>query len=66
VSTREASPRPLASKLLERPRLLRRVAGLVPDRELYHLIPFMTTPLERDVALALDIPLYGSDPRLEV
>jgi hypothetical protein len=26
----------------------------------------MTTPLERDVALALDVPLYGSDPRLEV
>jgi hypothetical protein len=66
VSTRDPSPRPLAEKLLERPRLLRRVAGLVPDRELCHLIPFMTTPLERDVALALDIPLYGSDPRLEV
>ena len=66
VNAGDASPRPLAQKLLERPRLLRRVAGLVPDRDRCHLIPFMTTPLERDVALALDIPLYGSDPRLEV
>jgi hypothetical protein len=66
VDAGDASPRPLAAKLLERPALLRWVAGLVPDRDRCHLIPFMTTPLERDVALALDVPLYGSDPRLEV
>jgi hypothetical protein len=27
------------------------------------MIPFNTTTLERDLALALDIPMYGADPR---
>ena len=66
VSAEDASNRPLAEKLLERPGLLHRVAGLIPDRDRCHLIPFMTTRLERDVALTLDVPVYGSDPRLEV
>ena len=26
-------------------------------------MPYNTTPLERDVALALGIPMYGADPR---
>jgi len=28
------------------------------------MVPFNTTPLERDLALALGIPMYGADPRL--
>jgi hypothetical protein len=65
VAVGDASARPLSLKLLERPRLLARVADLLPDRSRAHLVPFMTTTLERDVALALDIPVYGADPRLE-
>ncbi len=64
VSVNDASPRSLSEKLLERPRLLRRIAGMVPDRARSHLVPYNTTELERDVALALGIPMYGADPRL--
>jgi hypothetical protein len=64
VSVGDASPRPLSVKLLERPRLLRHVRDLIPDRSVSHLIPYNTTELERDVALSLGIPVYGSDPRL--
>ncbi len=64
VSVNDGSPRSLSEKLLERPRLLRRIAALIPDRSRSHLIPYNTTSLERDVALALGIPMYGADPRL--
>jgi hypothetical protein len=64
VSVNDASPRPLSQKLLERPRLLRRIGKLIPDRSRAHLVPYNTTPMERDVALALGIPMYGADPRL--
>lgn len=64
VSVGDASPRPLSAKLLDRPRVLREIRELIPDRSLSHLIPYTTTELERDVALTLGIPVYGSDPRL--
>jgi hypothetical protein len=64
VAVHDASPRPLSRKLLDRPRLLRRIASLVPNPERSHLVPYNTTELERDVALSLGIPMYGADPRL--
>jgi hypothetical protein len=64
VSVGDASPRPLSQKLLERPRVLRQIRELIPDRSLSHLIPYTTTDLERDVALSLGIPMYAADPRL--
>jgi hypothetical protein len=64
VAVNDCSPRSLTEKLLDRPRLLRRIAALIPDPSRCHLVPFVTTPLERDLALALDIPVYGADPRL--
>jgi hypothetical protein len=64
VSPLDASPRPLAGKLLERPRLLGRIRSLVTDPKRAHLVPFATTAADRDLALALGIPMYGCDPRL--
>jgi hypothetical protein len=64
ISVNDSSSRPLSAKLLERPRLLRRISTLIPDRTRCHLVPYNTTPLERDVALALGIPMFGADPRL--
>ena len=64
VPVGDASTVPLSSKLLARPRLLREIRSLVPNPARSHLIPYNTTPLERDVALSLGIPMYGSDPRL--
>ncbi|MGH3142627.1 MAG: peptide ligase PGM1-related protein [Gaiellales bacterium] len=63
VSPLDGSSRPLSEKLLERPRLLEQIRRLVPDPDRAHLIPFNTTELERDLALALGIPMYGADPR---
>ncbi|MBD0293015.1 MAG: hypothetical protein ICV70_05525 [Jiangellaceae bacterium] len=64
VSVGDSSPQPLSEKLLDRPRLLRRIASLIPDRSRSHMVPYTTTPLERDIALSLGIPMYGADPRL--
>jgi hypothetical protein len=64
VSTHDGTARPLAQKLLERPRVLEHVRALIPDATRCHLIPYATTERERDVALALGLPLYGADPAL--
>jgi len=64
VAVQDGSPRPLTEKLLERPRLVEHIRSLIPDRRRSHLIPYNTTPLERDLALALGIPMYGADPQL--
>jgi len=64
VSVGDASAESLSSKLLARPRLLREIRALIPNPARSHLIPYNTTPLERDVALSLGIPMYGADPRL--
>ena len=63
VSPLDGSARPLSEKLLARPRLLERIRGLVLDADRAHLVPFNTTELERDLAVALGIPMYGADPR---
>jgi hypothetical protein len=62
VSPLDGSSRPLSEKLLERPRLLAHIRGLIVDPDRAHLVPFNTTELERDVALALGVPMYGADP----
>ncbi len=64
ISADDSSDRPLSQKLLERPRLLDRIAAHIPNRSRCHLIPYNTTSLERDLALTLGIPMYGADPRL--
>lgn len=64
VSVNDASGSSLSEKLLARPRLLRRIADLVPNPARSHMVPYNTTELERDVALSIGIPMYGADPRL--
>jgi hypothetical protein len=64
IAVNDASPRSLSEKLLERPRLLRRIAEQIPNPARSHMVPYNTTELERDVALSLGIPMYGADPRL--
>ena len=59
----DGSARPLSQKLLERPRLLEHIRSLIPDPHRAHLVPYNTTELERDLAVALGIPMYGADPR---
>jgi hypothetical protein len=64
VSPLDGSARPLSAKLLDRPNLLARIRALIVDPDRAHLVPFNTTRLERDLAVALGIPMYGCDPRL--
>lgn len=63
VSPLDGSARPLSLKLLERPRLLAHIRSLIPDPDRAHLVPYSTTPAERDLALRLGIPMYGADPK---
>jgi len=62
ISPMEARFRPLARKLLDRPRLIERIRDLIPDKERAHLVPFMTTWEDRELAMRLGIPMYGADP----
>ena len=64
LSPMEATARPLTRKLLERPRLMERIRGLILDPDRAHLVPFMATREDRELALQLGIPMYGTDPDL--
>ncbi|MBN1222468.1 MAG: hypothetical protein JXB23_04430 [Candidatus Aminicenantes bacterium] len=63
LSPLDGSSCPLSLKLLQRPRLLQKIRSLIPDHDRAHLVPFMNTILERDLALKLNIPMYGADPK---
>jgi PGM1 C-terminal domain len=62
VSLGDAGSRPLSEKLLERPRLLERVRRTLTGSKAAYLMPYNSTVLERDIALALDVPLFGAEP----
>lgn len=62
LSPMEARFRPLSRKLLDRPQMIREIRSLIPDRNRAHLIPFMTTWDDRELAMRLGIPMYGADP----
>lgn len=63
LSPMEATDRPLIDKILERPRLIARIESLIKDRDRAHLVPFMPTWSDRELAMRLGIPMYGTDPR---
>jgi hypothetical protein len=60
----DSSPRPLTTKILERPRLIQRIHAGIQDPERAYLTVFNSTPLERKLSVVLGIPLNGVDPRL--
>ncbi|MEZ5316763.1 MAG: peptide ligase PGM1-related protein [Vicinamibacterales bacterium] len=60
----DASPRPLTQKILERPRLVERIRAAIPNPAGAYLTVFNATPLERRLAVLLDVPLNGLDPDL--
>ena len=63
VAPLDGSGQPLTEKLLERPRLLAQIRGLIVDPDRAHLVPLNVTEIERDLALELGIPMYAADPR---
>lgn len=64
ISCLDASATPLSQKILDRPKLQARILGALPDRDSAHLSVFNSTPLERSMAVALNLPLYATDPAL--
>ncbi len=54
----------LTRKILDRPRLLARIAAAIGDPSTAHLSCFNATADERSLALRLGIPLYACDPAL--
>jgi hypothetical protein len=65
LSAHDGSRRPLAEKVLERPRLLEKIRYGIRDPERAYLTVFRSTPLERRLALRLGIPLNAADPEIE-
>jgi PGM1 C-terminal domain len=64
VSLVDGRNEPLTGKLLARPGAIRRIRGLVGDPELAFILPFCMTEHERQLAVELGLPIYGSDPAL--
>jgi hypothetical protein len=64
LSCHDASNAPLTQKILERPRLLERIRAAIPDARAAHMTCFNGSPLERTLAVRLNIPLYACDPAL--
>jgi hypothetical protein len=64
LNTDDGSLEPLTKKLLERPRLLRRIREVVDDPTTAHITCFNASALERTLAVQLGIPLYACDPNL--
>jgi len=63
IAPQDGSDKALVYKVLERPWFVRRIRELIPNPDRAHLVPFLTTDLERELALQLDIPMYAADPR---
>jgi hypothetical protein len=64
VSVGDGSPRPLAEKVLERPRLIERLRRMVVDPNRAVILPFVVTELEARLAVELGVPIYGPHPQL--
>ncbi len=65
VAAYDRSARPLTEKILERPRLIQKIRAAIPDPARAYLTVFRSTPLERRLAVALDIPLNAADPGMD-
>jgi hypothetical protein len=62
VALGDDAPGPLSAKLLGRPDVLEQIRETLAGPIAAYLLPYNSTALERDVALALDIPVFGADP----
>ena len=60
----DSSSKSLTQKILDRPRLIQRIKDFIPPDHEAHMSCFNVTPLERSLALQLQVPIYGCDPDL--
>ena len=64
LSCHDSSSKPLTQKILERPRLIKRIRDFIPPDHEAHMSCFNVTHLERTLSVQLQIPIYGCDPDL--
>lgn len=64
LSCDDATPVALSRKILTRPALLERIREAIADPASAHMTCFTVTGLERRLAVALGLPIYGCDPSL--
>lgn len=64
LSCYDSSSVSLTEKILQRPRLIERIKKSIPAGDVAHIACFNTTALERTLAVAIGIPIYGCDPSL--
>ena len=64
ISCRDASAVPLSRKVLDRPRLMKRLQSAIPDLQNAHMTCFTVTDIERKLAIRLGVPIYGCDPSI--
>ena len=64
LSAYDSSLKPLTQKILERPRLLERIRQALQLEKSY-MICYNSSPWERELSLALGVPLYACDPDLQ-
>ena len=64
VTLGDPEQRALSDKLLERSDAIDEIRGMVADPNAAFIVPFNVTESERQIALALDIPILGPSPEL--
>jgi hypothetical protein len=64
VSARDPEVGPLTEKLIARSEVLEKIRNAVGGERDAYILPFNVTPLERELAVSLEIPLYGPHPDL--
>ncbi|NTS41230.1 ATP-grasp domain-containing protein [Flavisolibacter sp. BT320] len=64
LSCFDSSSLSLTQKILNRPKLVRRIRDSIPPNHMAHLSCFTVTEAERKLANALDLPVYGCNPDL--
>lgn len=64
LSCFDTSSKSLTAKILERPRLIERIRAHIPADSAAHLACFNVTEAERELAVKLQLPIFGCDPDL--
>ncbi|HTE27491.1 peptide ligase PGM1-related protein [Flavitalea sp.] len=64
LSCHDSSSKSLTRKILDRPRLLKRIHDLISGDRDTHMACFNVTAYERTLATRLQIPIFGCDPDL--
>lgn len=63
LSCNDNSVIPLSAKILRRPKLIQKIKNFISPHKA-HMVCFISSNLERELALQLNVPLFSNDPSL--